>query len=387
MGSEQWAKRKQEMANDIAVPLKRGGPAHGKDIPDKPPPPGYVCYRCGEKGHWIQACPTNDDPNYVNRPRIKRTTGIPKSMLRKIDKPVILDGEDGALPAGVMVNAEGDWVIAKADAKTWEQLQAKVQKSAAAQEEAKQGSKELQEWGLECTLDRRLYTAPVKTPCCGTTYWHDCIDNYLLDNDLVCPNCKEEVLVEDLKSDEEMVAKIKAYEEEIKAKKAEVSANGVANGAMTGSAEPVDKPKVGTNGTSEHDASKSPESKKRKAEAPPDDANSRLGNGPPSAAPKGPSAQQQNQNQTMAGMMNPMMWGMPGMSNVPNMPNMPDMSNMPNMSLGGQWSMAPNGMPWGMEANWQGVNMGPTQYQGNGNGHRSGANLNGHQGKGRGQWQ
>ena len=35
-----------------ATPIHRGGPMKGKpkDFPDHPPPSGYVCYRCGEKG-------------------------------------------------------------------------------------------------------------------------------------------------------------------------------------------------------------------------------------------------------------------------------------------------------------------------------------------------
>ena len=28
------------------------------------PPPSYTCHRCGEKGHYIQHCPTNDDPDF-----------------------------------------------------------------------------------------------------------------------------------------------------------------------------------------------------------------------------------------------------------------------------------------------------------------------------------
>ncbi|POW03633.1 hypothetical protein PSTT_10932 [Puccinia striiformis] len=46
-----------------------------------PPPQGYICYRCGSKGHWINVCPTNDNPDFEGRPRIKRTTGIPKMQL------------------------------------------------------------------------------------------------------------------------------------------------------------------------------------------------------------------------------------------------------------------------------------------------------------------
>ena len=35
-----------------ATPVHRGAPGKGKNsnVPDHPPPPGYVCYRCGEKG-------------------------------------------------------------------------------------------------------------------------------------------------------------------------------------------------------------------------------------------------------------------------------------------------------------------------------------------------
>ena len=38
-----------------ATPIHRGGPMKGKpkDVPDHPPPSGYVCYRCGEKGEFM----------------------------------------------------------------------------------------------------------------------------------------------------------------------------------------------------------------------------------------------------------------------------------------------------------------------------------------------
>lgn len=101
--------------------------------PDKPVPPGYVCYRCGQSGesssrgkisirdvsdcyspagHWIQDCPTNSDPDYRNKPRIKRTTGIPKSFLQTVEAPT----QDGENQAGLMVTADGNFVIARPDA-------------------------------------------------------------------------------------------------------------------------------------------------------------------------------------------------------------------------------------------------------------------------------
>ncbi|KAF2308078.1 hypothetical protein GH714_034959 [Hevea brasiliensis] len=46
----------------------------------KIPPEGYVCHRCKVRGHFIQDCPTNGDPNYDCK-RLRPPTGIPKSML------------------------------------------------------------------------------------------------------------------------------------------------------------------------------------------------------------------------------------------------------------------------------------------------------------------
>lgn len=114
-----------------------------------------------------------------------------------------------------MVNAEGDWVVAEPDNASWEQYQAKAKVSAAAREAEALGSKELQEKGLECSMDKRLFVEPTKTPCCGTTYCHDCITNALLENDLRCPQCsKDSILIDNLIADEEMNAKIRAYEDE-----------------------------------------------------------------------------------------------------------------------------------------------------------------------------
>lgn len=93
---------------------------------DRPLPPSYVCYRCGQKGlhvvqinvaplifskgHWIQDCPTNNDREFDNRPRIKRTTGIPRSMLKAVENP-----NSGELGQGVMVTPEGGYVVAQPD--------------------------------------------------------------------------------------------------------------------------------------------------------------------------------------------------------------------------------------------------------------------------------
>ena len=62
------------------------------------------------QGHWIQDCPTNNDREFDNRPRIKRTTGIPRSMLKAVENP-----NNGELTQGVMVTPEGGYVVAQPD--------------------------------------------------------------------------------------------------------------------------------------------------------------------------------------------------------------------------------------------------------------------------------
>ena len=62
------------------------------------------------QGHWIQDCPTNNDRDYDNRPRIKRTTGIPRSFLKAVENPAT-----GQIGHGVMVTPEGGYVVAQPD--------------------------------------------------------------------------------------------------------------------------------------------------------------------------------------------------------------------------------------------------------------------------------
>ncbi|KAG7289567.1 hypothetical protein NEMBOFW57_005938 [Staphylotrichum longicolle] len=230
--TENFTSREEEMATQQYV--AKGGPKKPANVPDHDPPQGYICYRCGEKGHWIQLCPTNDNPEYDNRPRVKRTTGIPRSFLKTVDKATALgqnaDGEDAKAPSGIMVNADGEFVIAEPDKASWEQFQAKAKANPAAQKATAEEDKEVRERGLECPVDKKLFIEPMKTPCCEKTYCNDCITNALIESDFVCPGCKSEgVLIDDLKSDEEAVEKIKSFLAEKDAKAEEGSKSPVAS--------------------------------------------------------------------------------------------------------------------------------------------------------------
>lgn len=116
-----------------------------------------------------------------------------------------------------MVNADGDFVIAKPDKAAWELYQEKVTASLAAAAEAAafEERKALQARGLECSVDKRMFIEPTKTPCCQRTYCNDCITNALIDSDFVCPGCSTEgVLIDNLIPDDEATSKIKAFEAE-----------------------------------------------------------------------------------------------------------------------------------------------------------------------------
>lgn len=210
--SQQWSGQLEEMAKQTKV-YHNGT----KKTSENEPPLGYVCYRCGEKGHWIKECPTNDDPSFENKPRIKRTTGIPRSFLRAVEKPMANSGvgDETKQHSGVMINAEGQFVIAEPDKKSWELFQAKTKSSAAAEKVAAVGNKEIQDRGLECSIDKRIFIDPMKTPCCEKTYCNDCITNSLIESDFTCPGCQTEgVLLDDLLPDEVMSLKIQQYLEE-----------------------------------------------------------------------------------------------------------------------------------------------------------------------------
>lgn len=426
--SEQWSAQQEEMAHQTPVfrpsGNKKGPPTN---VPDHEPPAGYICYRCGEKGHWIQVCPTNDDPNFDNKPRVKRTTGIPRSFLKTVEKPSALNGdgssEDAKPPSGVMVNAEGEFVIAEPDKASWELFQAKTKSSAAAQKAAALGDKELQDRGLECSIDKKIFIDPMKTPCCEKTYCNECITNALIESDFTCPGCQTDgVLIDDLKPDEDTAAKIKAYLEEKNAelKKEKERSRSPSVKPETTPVETKDPTKIPTPKQSPKSpvkvepAEKSASPKTEKSESTPMEKSDSSTSSKKRAAddllenpkiPKAPKAMQQQQSQKLQQQQQAMM---NGMNNVPGFPNMPfDMSqqfygangfngmpnfnmmngygmNMPMMPMGGQMMNPMMGMNnFGGYPNMNNMNMFPMQggYGGMGmnmpNGNMGMQNMNG----------
>ncbi|GAA5857374.1 hypothetical protein JCM8547_002249 [Rhodosporidiobolus lusitaniae] len=229
----QWQQTQEQMAN--ATPIHRN-PAGGQSRPPpqhhnsggaggnrpafrdtpmahKPPPPGYICYRCGQKGHWIQECPTNGDAAFDNRPRIKRTTGIPKSFLTEVSGPQAPTGEEeesvpGGVKSGIMVTADGGFVVARPDNASWLAHRALT---------ANLSASDIQNLAptdpdLTCPVCSKLLRDAVLTPCCSTSFCDDCVSNALLDNDMMCPECESRVKsLEKLKPDEDRRERAKKY--------------------------------------------------------------------------------------------------------------------------------------------------------------------------------
>jgi protein MPE1 len=390
LNTAQWQQKQEEMANETRVPIQGQKPFNKKqNIPEGEPPHGYICYRCGKKGHWIQACPTNDDPNYENKNRIKRTTGIPRSMLKKIDQEEF-DNLDDAQRQNLMVNADGEYVFAQADEKAWKQHLERVKAAGDALKAGEQGDKELQARGLECALDKRMFVNPMKTPCCGKTYCNDCIENALLESDLTCPGCEtENVSLERLESDTETILKIKEYQDEKAEKKASSpypspkspeEQNRASTKSPTSESGAKSKKRTASDVTDKSQTQAAPAMKRQKSG---ESANgSKAGDRksttpvPATATPAVPSFMPPDMTTMMQNMNMPFPFSMP----MPGMPFMPGMMNpmmgMPNMNFP-NFGMPNNNMNGMQYPNMMGNNF--SNMNGNGNFGQHNQHQNGNQ--------
>lgn len=216
--TEQWDETQERMAHatyrERGGAPRRGGPprpavsSHASAAagipPDRPPPIGYICFRCGTKGHWIHDCPTNNDRDFDNKPRFKRTTGIPKSMLKTIEAPT-----DEMRRDGVMVTPEGSYVVAQVDSASWARNQALRNKPLTKSDIYSSVPSDSK---LACSLCNKLLREAVRTPCCSTLFCQECIVNYLLEHEFQCAECEKRVKdLGDLKRDDEARKQVREY--------------------------------------------------------------------------------------------------------------------------------------------------------------------------------
>lgn len=135
------------------------------------PPPNYVCFRCGQRGHWIKLCPTNGDPNFDNY-RWKRSMGIPSTQI----------SIGAANVPGTMMDRHGNLVVRTVDYNA-------VQRGRLDTLQAPKETKIPPE--LTCSICKELMKDAVVIPCCGKSFCDDCIREHLLENEFTCPACNE----------------------------------------------------------------------------------------------------------------------------------------------------------------------------------------------------
>ncbi|RXW14452.1 hypothetical protein EST38_g11402 [Candolleomyces aberdarensis] len=207
--TQNWEETQEKMSHATyitrdprgASSFARGGKPHPTS--DRPLPASYVCYRCGQKGHWIQDCPTNNDREFDNRPRIKRTTGIPRSMLKAVENP-----NSAEIGQGVMVTPDGGYVVAQPDSTSWQKKISRPKGLTLAEVREKMPT----DPSLACPIDNKLFQNAVKTPCCGTAFCEECIQTHLLERDFVCPHCSKKIAsLDKLIVDTEARARTAAY--------------------------------------------------------------------------------------------------------------------------------------------------------------------------------
>ncbi|KAK9766236.1 Protein mpe1 [Basidiobolus ranarum] len=197
--SEHWEQQQEKMAD--ATPVMSMNRKYNPNMPIKIPPPNYVCFRCGQKGHYINNCPTNGDKEY-DKPRIKRTTGIPKSFLKSIDAPKSVNG-------GVMVTPDGGLVVAQPDSQAWDKLMASTRNSLATGDIYEQVPVKME---LSCSLCKGLLKEAVTIPCCEHDFCEDCIQQELLNSEFTCPSCKSPNQTPDgLSANQQLRNKVEAY--------------------------------------------------------------------------------------------------------------------------------------------------------------------------------
>ncbi|CCH62553.1 hypothetical protein TBLA_0H02690 [Henningerozyma blattae CBS 6284] len=261
----QWEHTQQEMAEATPVFFKSNHNNQHQEN-EGPPPPGYMCYRCGARDHWIKNCPTNTDPTFEGK-RIRRTTGIPKKFLKtvKIDPDKITPEEMNQRK--IMITEDGEFVVQIADEKSWEDYQRKQQNRLITSNNNIFNKNYYNDLPgeLKCPITGGLLNNPVRTTkCCNKLFSKNAIEDVLLETDFVCPECKtEDILLDSLIEDKEIEEKVKEFiksHENDKSNGENINGNTVANNVVQSS----DNNTAGELNKTENGDNSDPATKKRK---------------------------------------------------------------------------------------------------------------------------
>lgn len=181
-----------------------------------PPPPGYVCFRCGQKGHYIAYCPTNTDANF-DKPKLKKSTGIPRSFLKTVS------ANDESAGAGVLITPDGSLVVAVSNDQEWQKVSTAASRSAIDQSAVPDE--------LKCMICTKLMTEPVCCPACKKAFCEDCMMQTGPPKDLSCPNCHAAFMADQLVPSDAVKKQIELFLVSLQSKSAPSAPGGAGQAA------------------------------------------------------------------------------------------------------------------------------------------------------------
>ncbi|XP_049653233.1 E3 ubiquitin-protein ligase RBBP6-like [Accipiter gentilis] len=147
-----------------------------------PPPSSYTCHRCRKPGHSIKNCPTNGDESFGSVPRMKKSTGIPRSLLLEVKDPNV---------EGVMLTRTGKYAIPCVNVEAY--ARTKKEKPPFLPEEPSSSSSDAPiPDEILCLICKEIMTDAAIIPCCGNSYCDECIRTALLESEEHrCPECHQ----------------------------------------------------------------------------------------------------------------------------------------------------------------------------------------------------
>ncbi|XP_075302220.1 E3 ubiquitin-protein ligase RBBP6-like [Opisthocomus hoazin] len=151
--------------------------------PVGPPPSLFTCLYCGKPAHYRKNCPTSGHKNFAPAPRMRRSTGIPRSFLIELKDPNT---------KGAMLTKTGKYAIPIISVEAY--ARGKKEKPPFVPEELPSSSSSSDALPDEqlCLICKDAMTDAAVTPCCGSSYCDECIRTALLaSEEHTCPACHQ----------------------------------------------------------------------------------------------------------------------------------------------------------------------------------------------------
>ncbi|XP_075346370.1 E3 ubiquitin-protein ligase RBBP6-like [Mycteria americana] len=123
------------------------------------------------------------DKNFEPVPRIKKSTGIPRSFMMEVKDPTT---------KGAMLTSTGRYAIPTISAEAYARGKKEKPPFLAEEPSSSSSSDDPVPEELLCLLCKDLMTDAVVIPCCGNSYCDECIRTALLDSEEhTCPTCHQ----------------------------------------------------------------------------------------------------------------------------------------------------------------------------------------------------